>query len=145
MFFFTLWALECGSGWHSACAGHAIPSAAPVSALLIFEESVTALNTGGLLVGAICWLEHSLIVQYPLAQLGEARRTISIWGSQLRVWKVLLADQDTPVAESENKPTLVCSTAQPYGILLRDKWCWFKFPQAHEEIKPRTPTSFMSE
>lgn len=62
-----------------------MPSAAAVCALLISEESVTALSTGGVLVGVICQLLCSLRVQYSLAELGEARRTISIGGLQLRV------------------------------------------------------------
>lgn len=53
-------------------------AAAAVPALLISEESVTALGTQGLLVRLICRLLRSLVVQYSLAQLGEARRTISM-------------------------------------------------------------------
>lgn len=55
-----------------------MPSAAAVCALLISEESVTALSTGRVLVGVMYQLLCSLIIQYSLAQLGEARRTISI-------------------------------------------------------------------
>lgn len=46
-------------------------AAAAVPALLISEESVTALSTQGLLVRLICRLLRSLVVQYSLAQLGE--------------------------------------------------------------------------